>query len=303
MEDFKQIAHRFVKEHFGSRADDLAPLASGDWSRAYSFVLDGRDMVIRFGAYVDDFKKDRAMGELSLASLPIPKVIEIGETENGFFAVSERVQGKKHLDELDESEMRVVLPQLFDALYELQTLDLTGTQEVGLWRPEGTGPGWGAELLAVAEPRERLAGWRERLDTSPREASIFDAGVVKLSELVPQLPEIRGIVHNDLLNRNVLVDNGKLTGLFDWGNAFYGDPLYDHAWFLYWWPWYPQWQGIDLQAILDQHWDKRGGPPAQMKERLLCYLIHIGLDHIAYCAFRERAEDRKRNADQVLTYI
>ncbi|SDX07664.1 phosphotransferase family protein [Paenibacillus sp. CF384] len=297
------FANRFVMEHFGSRAEHLAPLASGAWSKAYSFTLDGHEMIIRFGAYVEDFEKDRAMGTFSTAALPIPKVLEVGKTENGFFAVSERVRGEKHLDELDKSEMRVVLPQLFDALYELQTQDLTRTQEVGLWRPEGTGPSWGAELLSVAEPRERLAGWRERLDTSPREASIFDAGVAKLRILASQLPDIRGIVHNDLLNRNVLVNNGKLTGVFDWGNALYGDPLYDHAWFLYWWPWYPQWQGIDLQAMLDQHWDKRGGQPTQMKEHLLCYLIHIGLDHIAYCAFRERTEDMKRNAEQVLSYI
>lgn len=303
MDNFDQTAIRFVKEHFGNRARGLAPLAAGDWSRAYSFMLDGRETVIRFGAYLDDFKKDRAMGEHATAALPIPKVIEVGETESGFFAVSERVQGEKHLDELEEKEMRIVLPQLFDALYELQKLDLTDTQEVGLWRPEGTGPSWGDELLSVAEPRDRLAGWRKRLEASPREASIFDDGIKRLRHLVPQLPECRGIVHSDLLNRNVLVGNGKLTGVFDWGNAFYGDPLYDQAWFLYWWSWFPQWQGIDLQDILDRHWEKHGGSPVQMKERLLCCLIHIGLDHIAYSAFRGRAEDMRRNSEQVLTYL
>ncbi|AZN40971.1 phosphotransferase family protein [Paenibacillus albus] len=303
MEDYKQAEDLFVKAHFGDRAQELTPLASGGWSSAYSFLLDGREMVIRFGAHVEDYEKDRVMGAYSTEAMPIPKVVEIGETENGFFAISERVQGAKHLDELDESEMRIVLPQLLDALYELQKLDFTSTQEVGLWRPEGTGPSWAAELLSVAEPRERLAGWREQLEASPREASIFDAGVEKLRQLAPLIPEVRGIVHNDLLNRNVLVDNGKLTGVFDWGNAVYRDPLYDHALFLYWWSWFPQWQGIDLQEILDLHWEKRGGPPTQMKERLLCCFIHIALDHIAYCAFRGRTEDMRRNADQLLNYI
>ncbi|REE67699.1 hygromycin-B 4-O-kinase [Paenibacillus taihuensis] len=243
------------------------------------------------------------MGHFTMASLPIPKVIEIGETDSEFFAVSERVPGDTHLDQLNESEMLVLLPQLFDALYELQMQDLTSTEKVGLWRPEGTGRSWGDELLSIAEPRDRLAGWREKLDKFSREASIFDAGVLKLGKLVPHLPEVRGIVHNDLLNRNVLVSNKKLTGVFDWGNAFYGDPLYDHALFLYWWPWFPQWQGIDVEGIMDLHWVKRGGAPEQMKERLLSCLIHIGLDHIAYCAFRDRTVDMKRNADQVLLYL
>lgn len=296
-------ANRFVTARYGGRAQELMPLASGDWSKAYSFRLDGQEMIIRFGAYRGDFEKDRAMGAYSSAALPIPKVIEVGETEDGFFAVSERVRGAKHLDELDEAELRLVLPQLFDALYELQQRDFKDTREVGLWRPEGTGPSWGAELLAVTEPRDRLAGWRERLDASPREAGIFDAGVAKLRELAPHLPEHRGIVHNDLLNRNVLVDDGKLTGVFDWGNAFYGDPLYDQAWFLYWWPWYPQWQGIDLEELLARHRAKHGGPPERMEERLRCCLIHIGLDHIAYSAFREREADMRGNADQVLRYL
>ncbi|NBD23809.1 phosphotransferase family protein [Paenibacillus glycinis] len=303
MEDHVELANRFVKDRFGERARNLAPLGSGDWSRAYSFLLDGRDRVIRFGAHRDDFEKDRVMGAYASAELPIPAVIEVGETESGFFAVSERVQGEKHLDELDEPELRRVLPQLFGALGELQKRDLAAARDVGLWRPAGTGPSWAEELLSIAGPRERLAGWREKLDASPREARIFDAGVAKLRRLVPHLPECRGIVHMDLLNRNVLVHEGKLSGVFDWGNAFYGDPLYDQAWFLYWWPWYPQWQAIDLREMLERHWERRGGPPERFEERLRCYLIHIGLDHVAYCAFRERPADMRRNADQVSAYL
>ncbi|NOU86027.1 phosphotransferase [Paenibacillus sp. LMG 31460] len=302
MEDFSQMADRFVKAHFGDRAQNLVSLAAGDWSKAYSFMLDGHAMVIRFGTYLDDFEKDRVMGTLSSDTLPIPRVLEVGETESGFYAVSERVSGK-HLDELNGPEIRLVLPQLLDALYDLQKLDLTDTEGVGLWRPDGAGPSWGAELLSVAEPRDRLAGWRERLDASPQEARVFDAGVERLRQLVVMLPEYRGIVHNDLLNRNVLVDGGRLTGVIDWGNAFYGDPLYDNALFLYWWPWFPQWQEIDLMEILDNHWDKHGGRPPQMEERLRCCLIHIALDHIAYSAFRQRTEDMRRNANQLMTYI
>jgi hygromycin-B 4-O-kinase len=302
MEDFVQSARQFVGEHFGDRAQNLAPLGAGEWSQAYSFLLDRQEMVIRFGAHLDDFKKDRAMGAYSSTILPIPRVLEIGETQNGYFAVSEWVAGV-HLDELNGAEMRLILPQIFDALHDFQQHDFTDTQEVGIWRPDGAGPSWEEWLLAVAKPRERQAGWRERLDTSPQDARVFDAGVEKLRKLVTQLPEYRGIVHADLLNRNVLVDQGKLTGVIDWGNAFYGDPLYDSAWFLYWWSWYPEWQEVDLRAILDRHWAKHGGPPAQLEERLRCCLIHISLDHIAYCAFRQRPEDQRRHAEQLLTYM
>lgn len=302
MENFNQFVSHFVRSHFGDRAQNLVTLAAGDWSKAYSFMLDGNKMVIRFGAYRDDFEKDRAMSAYSTEKLPIPRVVEVGETESGFYAVSEWAPGKP-LDALSGPEIELVLPQLLDALYELQKLDHSDAQRVGLWRPDGEGPKWGDELLSVAEPRERLAGWRERLDASPYGARVFDEGVAKLRQLAPKLPEYRGIVHNDLLNRNVLVDAGKLTGVIDWGNALYGDPLYDIAWFLYIWPWFPEWQGIDLQGIVDRHWEKHGGQPPLVKERLLCSLIHLGLDHIAYSAFRQRPEGMRSHAERLLTYI
>ncbi|MBO7746447.1 aminoglycoside phosphotransferase family protein [Paenibacillus sp. MWE-103] len=298
-----QTAERFVQARFGERARSLAPLATGGWSSAYALVLDGRDTVIRFGAYRADFEKDRAMGAYATAALPIPRVLELGETDSGYYAVSERVRGTKHLEELDGPELEQALPPLLDGLRGLQEADLAGTQAAGLWRPEGEGPSWGEELLAVTGPRDRLAGWREKLAASPREAAVFDAGAAKLRELAPRLPECRGLVHNDLLNRNVLVDGGRVTGVFDWGNAFYGDPLYDQALFLYWQPWFPHWRGLDLPALLDRHRAKHGGPPPRMEERLLACLLHIGLDHIAYSAFRGRAEDMRGNAEQVSGYL
>lgn len=303
LDDFIQIAIRFMQNHFGDRAKGLVPVpAAGDWSKAYFFELDGHDMVVRFGAYINDFEKDRAMSKYGSDTLPIPRVVEVGETDTGFYAVSERVPGAP-LEELSGPHIQLVLPRLLDVLYDLQQLDFTDTRGVGLWRPRGVGPSWGDELLSVAEPRERLKGWRERLDAWPLEARMFDAGVERLRRLVPRLPEYQGIVHNDLLNRNVLVDAGKITGIIDWGNAFYGDPLYDIALLVYWWSWYPEWKDIDLQEILDHHFNKHGGRPPQMDERLLCYLIHIGLDHVAYSAFRNRPEQMKRNAEQLLTYI
>jgi hypothetical protein len=57
---------------------DVRALDAGEWSRAYAFVLDGREAVIRFGDHVEDFRKDQVMAGRSCAALPIPAVIEIG---------------------------------------------------------------------------------------------------------------------------------------------------------------------------------------------------------------------------------
>lgn len=32
------------------------------------------------------------------------------------------------------------------------------------------------------------------------------------------------------MNRNVLVDHGRVAAVFDWGTSIVGDPLHDVAW-------------------------------------------------------------------------
>jgi hypothetical protein len=87
------------------------------------------------------------------------------------------------------------------------------------------------------------------------------------------------------------------------GNAAYDDWLYDAAWLLYWWPWYPAWRRIDIRAELDRHWKAGGGLPADLGFRLRCYQLHIGLDAMTYNAFTGRFDELARNAEQTMALI
>jgi aminoglycoside phosphotransferase (APT) family kinase protein len=99
-------------------------------------------------------------------------------------------------------------------------------------------------------------------------------------------PDERHVIHGDLVNRNVLGLNSKVTAVIDWGNALYGDWLYDAAWLICWWPWFPRWQDIDIAAELERHWEQCGGLPPGLHQRLRACLLHIGLDAMAYNAYR-----------------
>lgn len=112
---------------------------------------------------------------------------------------------------------------------------------------------------------------------------------------------MRRLVHGDLLNHNVLVDNAGVPAILNRGDALYGDYLYDAAWLIYWWPWYPAWQGIDIRHELFQHWRSIDGQlPDQVEVRLLAYQLHIGLDSMAYCSFKGRWDDVADSALRVL---
>jgi hygromycin-B 4-O-kinase len=272
-------------------------LGAGAWSQAYSFTLDGKESVIRFGAHGDDFAKDQIMGELATSPLRVPKVLEIGETSEGFFIVSERAYGG-FLDDLPSDQMRDLLPTVFSLLDVLAEIDVSQRQGFGLWTADGSAPHstWGDALLSVAEDRPRLAGWRSALENSPPGTASFEKAYAVLTKLVPDLPNERKLVHGDLLYHNVLVQDGKITAVLDWGNSLYGDPLYEAAWLIYCWPWSPQWSDIDIRAELDGYWARQGRVPSDVERRLLAYQIHIGLGQHAFNAFTGNWEAVALNA-------
>jgi hygromycin-B 4-O-kinase len=296
-------AGAFLQRRYGARAGQPVPLGAGAWSRAYAFTLDGQELVARFGAYVEDFEKDQRMAAHASAALPIPEVVEIARTDvdDGYVAISRRAHGT-FLDALDGDAMRRVLPAVLEALTAARAVDLTGTSGYGGWdASDGNAPfaSWAEALVAGLEdlPGRRTSGWRAALDRSPAAAAAFDEGAAVLRQLAPACPDRRELIHQDLLNRNVLVDGSRVTAIFDWGNSLYGDGLFDLAWLLYWWPWYPAWSKIDIRRIVEDHLADHG---ADAPERLLCYQLQIGLDHISYTAFTNRPDDLVRNAEQTL---
>lgn len=297
----KAEAQRFVTAHYGARATELRLLGAGERSQAYAFTLDGQDAMIRFGRHAGDFLKDRAMAAYSSVELPIPNVTEIGHAADGYFAVSERASGQL-LSDLDGAGMRAALPGLLQALDALRAIDVSGTYGYGIWAPDATAPAatWPQALLAISQETARVPGWQAALAASPVGTGPFREAYATLQKLVTGLPESRHIIHGDLANRNVLVQDANLTAVIDWGNALYGDYLYDTAWLIYWWPWFPAWQDIDIRQELHRYWDQHDGVPADLEHRLLAYLVHIGLDAMSYNAFKRRWDDLAQNADQVL---
>ena len=297
-------AERFLRARYGSRAGAVTPLGAGDWSRVFAVTIDGREMAVKFGAYTEDFAKDALMAVHSSGSLPIPAVHDSGALPGGCFAVSQRARGD-FLDQIDEAGMRAVLPALLAALRTVRDIKVPGPGGYGLWRSDGTAPhrSWRDALLDVTvdQPGSRTHGWRQALAGSPTGAGPFDHAADALRELAPSGPQPRQLIHSDLLYRNVFVQGTAVTAVLDWGNSMYGDGLYDLAWLLYWWPWFPAWREIDIGVVIRDHLAAAGEWRDDTAARLRCYQIHIGLDSQAYNAFTGRWQELASNARQTTT--
>jgi hygromycin-B 4-O-kinase len=298
-----QQAEAFLTARYGARIDELQLIGQGEWSRAYAFRRDGAGYVVRFGAFHEDFAKDCLAAAFSSPALPIPKVVELGEAFGGFYAISERVFGM-FLDDLGEAEMRQLLPSLFDALDAARLADLSASSGYGLWHADGVGqsPSWRAWLLGVADdsPPKRTYGWRARLADSQTGDRPYVEALGAMTALVPKCPEIRHLVHADLLHNNVLVSAGRITGVLDWGCSIYGDFLYDLAWLSFWSSWYSAWRQIDFVQEARSHYASIGLDVPDFAERLRCYELHIGLDGQAYSAFMGRWDELEATAQRTV---
>lgn len=288
-------ADAFLRQRYGARVEGLAELSGGDWSRAFSFRLADQDLVVRFGRYGEDFAKDREAMALGGPDLPVPAVLEIGEALGAAYAISERCFGI-FLDDLDAAQWGRVLPAILRALDALRQAPAPADDRDAYPKaPQTSADAWGAQLLQslVDRPGGRVSGWREKLACSSELDELFVAAKRELERLVAGCPTVRHVLHRDLLNRNVLVSNDatRLVGVFDWGCSMVGDFLYEIAWFDFWAPWHPGLAAIDLPSKALEHYRATGVEVPLFAQRLRCYNLHIGLEHLAYLAFAGREED------------
>ena len=281
-------AHAFLAGYLDTEPCAVELIGEGAWSRCFGFRRGDEELVIRFGNYVDDFRKDEIAAAYATPDLPVPAVLAIGKAFAGYFAISTRAYGVP-LECLSSAQWLATIPSIVSALEALRTTDLSATAGFGGWGADGRAQHatWSSHLLAVGAdtPPQRTHGWRARLATSPVGDATFTWGYELLKQVVSDsIP--RCLVHCDLMNRNVLVRDDKISAVFDWGCSLYGDHLYDLAWFEFWAPWTPQLDIQHLKVEMLRRWQDVGYAPEDKEARLMACYLHIGLDHLAYNAYR-----------------
>lgn len=276
-----------LNDTLGLEVQTVHVLRPGAWSAAFGFSHLSDEYVVRFSYHRDDFERDAYASRFASESLPVPKVPHRGNLGDIYYAVSGRVRGG-FIDDLSGENYRRTLPSLLTMLDALRVADVSTSTGYGTWDADGNGihASWPEFLRASLEdsPNFRGGRWRPKLELSPGGAAPFDRDFVVFERLMNDMPNIRHVIHSDLLNYNAFVKDFRISGLIDWGCAIYGDFVYELAWFSFWSPWYPQWQGIDVTSAAFDRLKHIDVDLSGFRERLLCYQLHIGLTHQAYNA-------------------
>ncbi len=95
-------------------------------------------------------------------------------------------------------------------------------------------------------------------------------------------PSRHDLIHSDWVNRNVLVADGNITAVFDWGSSMYGDHLYDVAWLVFCTPYTSGFDRLETRRLLRAHYVIGGVDPDDFDRRIECYELHIGLGALTY---------------------
>lgn len=275
----------------GHAPEQVARAGAGVWSTAFRFEQKGQRRVVKFGRHVEDFRKDERAAALYGRFVPVPRVLEIGEAFDGYFyAISEWVEGEA-IDRLSEPQLRAALPSLLDTVGALRAASPPTETGFGWWPSQGRArhDSWREALLGIVEDPEdsRLAGWRVSLRANAEWTRIFDRAAAELAGLADACPDgVRQVIHGDLTAGNVLIVDGRVSAVFDWGNSLVGDWLYEVAWLVFWSPWHP---GLDADLVLSEtrrRCAEEGDEVENFEERMRCCQLHIALDSMAYLAFR-----------------
>ncbi|MBB5363573.1 phosphotransferase [Deinococcus humi] len=260
----------------GWTVTDIHPLAGGHFSQAFGFEADGRPLVARFGSQEAAYRKDAYAGEMFAAALPVPRVLQICTFSSVTVAVSERAPGRL-LSAYSNDILALLQPARLELLATLAQIDVSRTAGYGWWDQQGQGgfPSWHAFLAAIMAPCEDgfYAGWHNLFAGPLLDRVFFEQVYAQVMRMARCLPEVRGLVHNDLNRDNVLTDGTRITGVIDWANALYGDPVYEAA--------KANWRsGGEWAAALQA----RFSTWPDYDWRLLTYTLHVGLDDLRFYA-------------------
>jgi hygromycin-B 4-O-kinase len=292
-----------LREQLGAEVAHLRPLAGGEFSRAFAFDHDGRGYVARVSAFphaAEAFAKDEYAGRhFASPALPIPRVVARGQSGDEHFAISERVAGRR-LAELSAEERQAILPAALDTLDAIGRADVGAARGYGGWDASGQGrsPSWRGFLADVMENHADgfYKDWHALFRTSFLERPVYEALYRRMLDLLPYCPEERDLIHNDYHLDNVLTDGRRVTGVIDWGNACYGDRLYDAAWV----GWVFR-KDADLDAATPLQ--ERHGTAPRFAERVACYQCRIGLDDLRFFARTGRREQYEWARDRLVAMV
>ena len=277
-----QLAEQFLDQRFDTAVTNVRKIKGGESAEAFVFETAGREYVLRIHASAGEFIKDRyAFANFRSPEVPIPEIVTHGRFDSGHsFAVSIKAPGITQA-ELSVADRLAAVPSVLRTLDAIHATDVSGSRGYGYWH--GSGSARCTTLRAHLESKAMTG--RAALRDKPYSDQAFHRSLVEgMRPLFQYLPERRFLVHGDFGHDNLLVDQGKVSAVLDWGGSAYGDFMHDVAWLDFWDP------DIDYGRLVREHYDGTGKEVPNYDERLHLHKLTIAAKSLGFYALSEQEE-------------
>ena len=253
----------------------LRPLVEGEESQAFAFDAGGQPFIVRINPARAGFDKDAyAHRHFCTPNLRVPRIHHIGSIGAAHFAcISQRLPGQT-LQAADAATLAHSLGPTLAAWRAIGATDISSTTGYGPFDATGHAP-----FASWRDFLHSAIGWSDeewrRLGESLAGSDV-PALRDHLHARIDPLPETRSLLHGDFGSNNVLVHaqgprRGAISGVLDWEDARYGDPLFDLAGAYFWRPW------LRCMARFADYCEAQLAQLPGYRARIDCYQLWVGL--------------------------
>ncbi len=210
-----------LKEAGVEPVDTVEELTEGTFNTVYRL---GQDLILKLSpdpdAPVLSYEEDLIHTEAefyraALGKAPVPEVVHTGEDYLLMTALPGTTMQSAGIAGAERARLRRELGGIVASLHEV-----TGT---GFGYPQkGLVATWSDAFLAMVD--DVLADAERFAVTLPRPAAQIWQLVLDRANLLNEVHSPR-LIHFDLWDGNILVEDGRITGLVDGERAFWGDPV------------------------------------------------------------------------------
>ncbi|OBG19336.1 phosphotransferase family protein [Mycobacterium sp. 852002-51057_SCH5723018] len=209
----------FVTSELGCALSRVVQLGAFPGNAVYEVDADGRGLIVKASTNHGALRAEAwACARAATAGCAAPAILRFRRLRTGMSAViMSRAKGQPIApDDPAFSEVGTNLRRLH------------GMTRPGFgWLAEGSlkHPSWVSFLRTICEDTRELA------DSYPLAATVADAAESAIGVHAATLGAIEAgvLCHGDLKAAHIFVDDGRLTGVIDWGDALFADPWFDIA--------------------------------------------------------------------------
>jgi len=230
--DFQEKIISKVEEYLKIKIVDVKIPPQGMDSQVF-FVTDTNNREYAIKCYARGLSGDLLAFKLleeNKIDIPVPKVFGVFMFENKQVAILEKINFPL-LDSIPVDQMSRYIPSMVNDLKKIHEVK---SNKAGFLTEIDKGLSWKEVMLSKFTGANPDMDWKEIATREGLDSKLLldsARNIIKKIERTDFIDEDYSLLHTDFNQRNLFVnpDSDEITAIIDWGEAMFGDPIYDFA--------------------------------------------------------------------------